>query len=67
MSVVNPAFVVKNWDFRDVELKLNGVSIARGKNFRFGFRDTLVGTDLIVWIRIESTKSVKITLSPVKS
>lgn len=64
---VNPAFVVKNWGFRDAELELNGNSIKRGKNFRFGFRDTLEGTDLIVWIRTESTRSVKITLSPVKS
>jgi hypothetical protein len=39
--VVNPAFVVKNWGFRDVELELNGESIARGQNFRFGFRETL--------------------------
>jgi hypothetical protein len=63
--VVNPAFVIKNWGFRDVELELNGESIARGKNFRFGFRDTLEGTDLIVWIRTESTRSVRIVLSPV--
>jgi hypothetical protein len=63
--VVNPAFVIKNWGFRDVELELNDESIARGKNFRFGFRDTLEGTDLIVWIRTESTRSVRIVLSPV--
>ena len=63
--VVNPAFVIKGWGDADAASKINGKEIKRGKNFRAGLRDTLESTDLIVWFRTESTKPVKISLSPV--
>jgi hypothetical protein len=63
--VVNPAFVIKGWGDADAALKINGKKIKRGKNFRAGLRDTLESTDLIVWLRTESTEPVKISLSPV--
>jgi len=63
--VVNPAFVIKNWGDKGAALKINGKQIARGKEFRFGHRHTLEGTDLIVWIKTESTEPVKIKLWPV--
>jgi len=63
--VVNPAFVVKNWGEDGVSLKINGAEIKRGKDFRFGHRHRLEGIDLVVWIKIESTKPVEIQLSPV--
>jgi len=62
--VVNPAFVIKGWGESDVELKVNGRKINRGKDFRFGHRYNDEGSDLIVWLKTESTKPVKITLSP---
>jgi len=61
---VNPAFVVKNWGDRNVKLQINGEKIERGRIFRFGHRDTLEGTDLIVWIRKKSTGPLQISLSP---
>lgn len=63
--VVNPAFVIKDWGKSDVELKVDGRKIKRGKDFRFGHRHRLDGTDLIVWFEAESTKTVKISLSAV--
>ena len=63
--VVNPAFVIKNWGDAVVTLKINGKPIKHGKNFRFGHRHTLKGSDLIVWIRTESTEPIQITLTPV--
>jgi hypothetical protein len=65
--VVNPAFVIKNWGDADAVLKINGKTIKRGKDFRFGHRHTFEGTDLIVWIKTESTEPVKILLAPVES
>jgi len=62
--VVNPAFVIKGWGESNVELKVNGRKINRGKDFRFGHRYNDEGSDLIVWLKTESTKPVKITLSP---
>ena len=62
--MLNPAFVIKNWGEGGARLKINGKKIKRGKNFRLGRRHTLEGSDLIVWIQKESTKSVRISLSP---
>ena len=62
--VVNPAFVVKNWGEKGAALKINGKKIKQGKNFRVGHRHTVEGSDLIVWIKTESTKPVDIKLTP---
>jgi hypothetical protein len=62
--VVNPAFVIKNWGEADAELKIDGKGINRGKNFRTGLRHTLEGSDLIVWLKTESMKPIKISFSP---
>jgi len=64
---INPALVVKGWGERDAELTLNGNKVERGRNFRIGHSHSLEGTDLIVWIRTESTTPIKLTLSPVGS
>jgi hypothetical protein len=63
--VVNPAFVIKNWGRGRVVLAIDDKKVKRGKDFRFGHRKTLEGGDLIVWMRAESTKPVKISLRPV--
>ncbi len=62
--VLNPAFVVKNWGAADVTLTLDGKAIAQGKDFRFGHRPTLEGTDLIVWLRTENTTTLRFSLEP---
>jgi len=61
--VLNPAFVVRNWGDGGACLKIDGNSVERGKSFRFGHRNTLEGTDLIVWIEKESTKPVRFSLT----
>jgi len=61
--VVNPAFVIKNWGDSDVQLKINGKQAAQGKNFRSGVQHNLDGTDLIVWVKTETIKPVKISIS----
>ncbi|MHC4343365.1 MAG: LamG domain-containing protein [Planctomycetota bacterium] len=62
--VVNPAFVIKNWGEADVGLKINGRNVNRGRIFRFGYRHSLEGGDLVVWLMIESVEPVRILLSP---
>ena len=64
--MLNPAFVIKNWGEGGARLKINGKKIKRGKNFRLGRRHTLEGSDLIVWLKKESTKPIRISLSRVK-
>ena len=63
--VVNPAFVIKGWGEGEAGLKVNGKPVKCGRSFRFGYRHTLESSDLIVWIKTESTKPVRILLSPI--
>ncbi len=63
--VYNPAFVVKNWGQAEVKLRINGKMIQRGKAFRYGYRRRLEGTDLIVWLRIESKVPIRMAIIPI--
>ncbi len=56
--VINPAFVVTNWGDAHVKVNIGEKALLQGKHFRFGHRHTLEGTDLIVWLEIESKKTV---------
>jgi hypothetical protein len=62
--VLNPAFIIKKWGNANVTLTLDGKPIPRGKGFRYGHRQTLEGTDLIVWIKNESQASLIFRLEP---
>ncbi len=64
--IVNPAFVIEGWGREDVALSVNGKEIARGTDFRYGFKDRLDAVDLISWVRFESEKETKFTISKVK-
>jgi hypothetical protein len=63
-AVLNPAFLVKNWGDANVELTLDGKAIPRGKDFRYGHRQTLDGTDLIVWIKTETQVLLNLRIEP---
>jgi hypothetical protein len=62
--VLNPSFIVKDWGTANATLTLDGKAIPRGRDFRFGHRQTLEGTDLIVWIKTESQASLTFRLEP---
>jgi hypothetical protein len=57
--VVNPAFVIKGWGRSKAELVVNGNKVRRGEDFRLGHRDTLEGSDLVVWVKTEATVSLQ--------
>lgn len=62
--IINPAFMVKGWGRAEMSLKINGQAVDRGKAFRYGHRRTEDGFDLVVWIKLESTKPVDMTFTP---
>ena len=62
--VVNPVFIIKNWGNQEVDVEIDGRQLKRGRDFRFGYRNSMEGTDLVVWIQHQSTQSVQIVLSP---
>jgi hypothetical protein len=63
--LVNLCLVIRNWGEASATLQLNGWTAPCGKDFRFGYRDTLEGRDLIVWVAVEGTNAQKLSLAPV--
>jgi len=61
--VVNPAFVFRGWGDQAPLIKLNGKTLARGKNCRVGLNRELEGTDLVVWLKHESTTPITISVA----
>jgi hypothetical protein len=64
--LVNPAFIFQNWGAAEPRLTIDGKSIARGPNFRYGFVPKLEGTDLIVWLAMESTEPARLLFTHAK-
>jgi hypothetical protein len=53
--IVNPAFVIKHWDKKDIKLTINGKPVLRGKDFRYAVEYDAEGTpSVIVWIKLQS-------------
>jgi hypothetical protein len=59
---VNPAIVIKNWGDGEARMTLDGKPMTAGKDLRFGYVQSLEGTDLVVWIQIEATKPLRVTV-----
>jgi hypothetical protein len=62
--ILNPAFLIEDWEKSDVRLKIDGKEVPRGNDFRFGHVRRVNRYDLVVWIRLESEKPVTIELLP---
>ena len=62
--VLNPAFVIKNWGDAVPRVAVNGTSVPRSKACRLGIQRNLEGSDLVVWLKQESTKPITINLAP---
>ena len=62
--LINPAFIIKNWGLKDVELIVNGTKMQRGIDFRLARKSTLTGRDLVVWLKYQSTNLIHIALKP---
>jgi hypothetical protein len=58
--LLNPAIIIKNWGSQLSTLSINGQNKVHGENFRQGIRKGPVGEDLIIWIRLDRQKPVKI-------
>jgi hypothetical protein len=67
MSIVNPTFIVKDWDTPGVVLNVDGKNLKEGKDFRIGYEQTPSGNDLILWLKMSSTKPAQFTLTPVSN
>lgn len=58
----DPAIIVHDWGQGVPRLRLNGKSVQWSEKYRYGKVDTLQGTDLIVWIELQSSRPTNIDL-----
>jgi len=64
MWIINPTFIVKDWDTPGIALRVNGKKQKEGKNYRVGYEQTPTGKDLILWLRMRSSKPTQFTITP---
>jgi hypothetical protein len=64
--VVNPAFVIKGWGDKNARLMIDGKEVVRGKEFRFGYRYTLGGSDLVVWVKKQANTPITVSILPAR-
>jgi len=60
----NPVLVVKDWETARAQLKVNGESLAAGRDVRFGYEETQIGMDLVIWLRLVSQKTMQLEIRP---
>jgi hypothetical protein len=58
--LLNPAITIKNWGSQLSTLLVNGKKLMQGKDFRQGIRRGPFGEDLVIWLRLNRQKPVKI-------
>jgi hypothetical protein len=61
---VNPVLVVRNWGPSGATVEVDGRPVALGREARVGLLPGLERNDLVVWVRAESSKPLKISLVP---
>ena len=59
--LLNPAFVIKNWNNKHAKVLVNGKT---AKDIRTGIKHELEGDDLIVFLFLEKNEPVNITIQP---
>ncbi len=62
--LVNPAILIKNWGDQVPRLRVNGKAVSWGPDFRVGQVRTLEGTNLIIWMKLQSTNPTNVDLIP---
>jgi hypothetical protein len=60
-SIHNPAIVLKNWGDADADVTVTG---SRPASRHIGYVDDMYGDHLIVWLGIETTSSIDISIVP---
>jgi len=60
--LVNPVFVIKDWGDIEASMRVNTKRIRPRRDFRFGHRYRVEGTDLVVWLNLQSTKPVQVSI-----
>jgi len=60
--VVNPALLIRNWGRPEARIEVDGRPASSSKDVRVGRIRGLKGDDLVIWLRLESTAPVRISV-----
>ena len=60
--IINPAIVVENWGAEKISIELNGKTLQANKDYSVGYDTRLEGTDLILWLKIQSHKKSNLSI-----
>ena len=61
-TIINPVIILKGWGRGPIALEIDGTPVRQGKHFRVGYEDSEDGTNLVLWLKLKSTKSIGVTL-----
>ena len=61
--LLNPSFLVKNWNSEIVNISLNGKELIKNKDYQIGFLSTAVGTDIILSLNYQSINKAEVKFS----
>jgi hypothetical protein len=67
VAIVNPVFVLKGWGNKKAEVKMNGEILEPGNDLRIGYENHPGGTDLILWIKVQSSQAAKFSIEPAEN
>lgn len=65
ISIVNPAFIVKDWGSSGAEVKFNGKAVKEGENLKIGYEQTETGTDLIIWLKHKGNENIEMEINQI--
>ncbi len=61
-AIVNPTLVVRRWGTAPAQLELNEERVKPNTECRIGYEATESGTNLIVWLKLESKEPITVSL-----
>lgn len=59
----NTAIVIENWGRSEVSVEVNGKTLKEGKDYTVGYDKRIEGTELILWLKLDSKKPVNLKLT----
>ena len=60
--VVAPALIVKNWGEAMPKMAVEDKPVTWSSDFRFGLVSTIDGTDLVIWMNVQSTGTTRVKI-----
>jgi hypothetical protein len=63
----NPAIVVEGWGGNEACVAVDGQPAQRGQDYRTGLSYRLDRTDLVVWVRLQATAPVELTITQARN